>query len=217
MVSKVGKLRIESDLAPLSTDDHVFHVIIQDLSRDTTQVSEGLDMAIHKALKSTVINKLHIHCPREAQNHHKGINCHGRPIGLTHLKISPVYLGLKPRLGFKTDIGHIAQSLLDTAHMPLQSIVASLVAHLPDAIKEPGGLIAVLLQKVFDRPLERVQNGCLPFSLSVLGHSPSLQILLDSVAVNSQLLCDISQTIPLTAQSKYFHKHLHRNHGRSLL
>ena len=156
-------------------------------------------MTVHEGLQCAAINKLNKHGPGKAQNHHKRMDSPFVTLRLLNLKISPVHLALKPGLGFKPDVGQVTLTLFDLVHILLERIVAAFVAHVPYAIKDPRGLIAILFEKVVNDPFERIQNGRPPFAFPILRYTPGFQVLLDCVAVNSQLLGYIAQAEPLTA------------------
>ena len=95
MMSKMEKLDIKSRSAVIrSADDHVFHIIVENLSGDTTKIRKCPDMTIHEDIQCAALHKLNVHIAGITKDQRKGINCSRSPVWFLNLKITPVNLGL---------------------------------------------------------------------------------------------------------------------------
>src|SRR3990172_5132278 len=111
---------------------------------------KGVDMTIHKCFQGTSLYKFDVHGPGKTENQHKGINSGRFPIKSLNLEITPVNLGLEPRLRLETDIGQLSLLFFDTGDIMLYRVIAAWVSDLLDPIENPGCLVIILIKVVVD-------------------------------------------------------------------
>ena len=71
---KIDDLRIEIPLTGFVGDDHMAHIVIEDLSWYATEVMETGNMAVHETLETTALDKTGEHRPAEAEHQRKQID-----------------------------------------------------------------------------------------------------------------------------------------------
>ena len=156
MACKVEELYVESRLAFIPADHDVLHVVVEHFRRNTAQMSEGADMAVHEGLQSTVLDELDVHGSGKAKEHDKDIDSARLALGIGDLEVAPVNLGLQAGLRLKPSISYLALLLLDGSNITSERPIAAGVAKLPDPLQDPGGLVIVLIQKALDNRVKRL-------------------------------------------------------------
>src|SRR3990170_341008 len=158
MMGEVEKLDVKSRFAILSADNHIFHVIVQNLCRNALKITKRIDMTIHKNIQCAALYKLHVHGPGITENHYKGINSVCLPIRVLNLEITPVNLGLESRFCLKANIGQLSLLFFDITDITFYRIVAAKISDPFDSIGNPGCLVVILVKVVVDDLLIWFQN-----------------------------------------------------------
>jgi len=117
-----------------------------------------MDVAVHEALHGAALHELGIQGPAETQNQNEGEDRRRPARGLYNLEVAPVELGLAPRLRLEPDEGQPCLLLFNSADIIPDHSVAARVARFAEPIENSGGLVVVLLQKVPDHRIVRLQD-----------------------------------------------------------
>jgi hypothetical protein len=62
-MGEVQELDVEVDLAASTPKDHMLHVVVQHLGRDSTQITKGPEMPIQETLQGAAFDELGVQGP----------------------------------------------------------------------------------------------------------------------------------------------------------
>ena len=213
MMGEVEELGVEDGFAGLvAADDHVLHVVVEDLGGHALEITKTPDVAGHKALESRAFDELGIDGPAEAQDDHEDIDG-GRPARrFFDLEVAPVELGLVTRLRLESGVGEARLALLDCPDVALHRVVAACITPVLESIHDPGRLVVILLQIVLDRLNMGREDRFPRLTLAVTRKLVAQEMLLDRLAMTTRLLGDRPDALAVPVHGHDFHKYLLGDH-----
>ena len=212
VVGEPGKLDIEDRPATLPPDNHLLHTVVEDLFRDTAQIIEGMDVAVHEGLKSPLFYELDIHGTGISENHDKGKDRMSRPVGFHDLEVSPVNLCLEGWFRFEPDISDPRLLALYLPHGVPYRCQSSRISHTGKLLEYPGSLVVVLFEIGIDHRPVGIQNALLPFRLVIHGKRTPFQMAFHCLPVKTGNLRNSSDAQSIPIHCFNVHKYLPCNH-----
>ena len=209
MMGKMEELDVEHGFSGrVLPDDDVFHVVVEDLGRDTAQVLECPDMSVLEAFHRPSPDELGIIGPAEPQDEFEAED----HLGSLDLKIAPIALGLLPGFGFKPGVSQPVFPCFFSPDEAFNHVIASRISPVFQPVPYPGRLIIVFLKIIFDRLNEGRQNRVQALDLPVAGEVLTFQMFPDCFPMQPQLLGDRPDAFPVPVHRLDVHEYLLGDH-----
>jgi hypothetical protein len=193
LAGKVEKEQIEADQGTIPLSHDTLHVVEQDFPGQALESVEGMQMTTAQGGQSHRVGEFQVEQTAVRFDQAKGVEPASGAAIIDLATIGPIHLELLPGRQFDADKSLNGPAGPNLAQIGVENAVATLIAQGAQPLEQPlAAQLGILGQPLLNLGAEKVQFA-FPLAFFPFDHR-SLGVLLDRLAVQSQLLGDFADT-----------------------